>query len=224
MAVIQIGTFGGVQSSSTTVSTLSTTTKFIAFPGVHQGTISDVTLNGTSLTKMVGAFTAFNETAEIWYIDNPGALTSVTLSVSYSGGSGPTIGYICLEHTKDGVEDVEATNSGADSSPTVNITPLVNNSIVIASAYAEDNFTQGAGETNIFIVEGATYECAAGSYNIQATAALQTMNFSIGSGQRWAICAVAIAPDQQPPQPSFRVNINGGANLRPRIFAPGIAR
>ena len=210
--------------SLTTVSTLSTTSKFIAFAGNHQGTIDAVTLNGTGLTKMVTAATAFNETAEIWYLDNPGALTNVTLTGTFSGGSGRFLAYVCLEITKDGVEDVEATNTGADTSPTVNITPLVNNSIVLACAYAEDNFTQGAGETNLFILESDTFECGAGSYDIQGAIETQAMNFSIPTGQRWAIVAVAIAPAYQPSKLSMNVNINGATALRPAIFSPGVAR
>lgn len=192
--MITVGTSGGVVGTSITVSTLSSTSKLIAFVGNHQGTVTGVTLNGTPLTKMIGAATAFNETAELWYIDNPGELSSVSLAATFSGGSGRTIGYLCLEGTKAGDNDVEATNVGSSSPATVDITPLANNAIVIASAYSEASFTQGTGETNVFILQGESYENAAGSYDIQTTAETQTMDFVLGSGQRWAICAVAIYP------------------------------
>ena len=183
---------GAVQTSDTTVSTLSTTTKFIAFMGNHQGTMSACTLDGVSLTKMAGAATAFNETAEIWYLDNPGAKTNVTLTGTYSGGSGRVLGYICLEGTKDGTYNQKLETSGSSSTATGNITPTADNCIILTCAYAEENLTQGSGETNIFDVQGASYEGCAASYVIQTTAATQTVDFSLGSGQRWALCAVAI--------------------------------
>ena len=195
---IKIGTSANGQitdlTPSLSVDTLASTSKLIVFAGNHQGTISAITLNGNALTKMATAATGFNETAEIWYIDNPGALTGATLTGTFSGGSGRSLSYICLENTKDGVEDVEATNTGSNNSPTVDIRPLVDGSIILVSAYAEDNFTQGAGENNISILESDSYECAAASYVLQTARATQTANFTIGSGQRWAIAAVAIAP------------------------------
>lgn len=221
---ITVGTMGGVVNETITVSTLATTTKFIAFMGNHQGTMSACDLNGQALTKMAGAATAFNESAEIWYLDNPGALTNVTLTGSYSGGSGHIIGYICLEHTKNGTYNVKAETNGTSSTATVNITPTANNCIILGCTYAEEVLTQGAGETNIYNVSGATYESCAASYVIQTAAVQQTVNFGIASGQRWAICAVAIEIDQQPPNPTFRTNINGGRNGRPRPFGPGNAR
>lgn len=160
--------------------------------GNHQGTMSACTLDGVSLTKMAGAATAFDESAEIWYLDNPGAKTNVTLSGTFSGGSGRVLGYICLEGTKDGTYSVKAETSGSSSSATVNITPTADNCIVLGCAYAEENLTQGSGETNIFDAQGASYEGCAASYVIQTTATLQAVDFSLGSSQRWAICAVAI--------------------------------
>lgn len=183
---------GALQTSDTTVSTLSTTTKFIAFMGNHQGTMSACTLDGVSLTKMAGAATAFNESAEIWYLDNPGAKTNVTLSGTYSGGSGQVLGYICLEGTKDGTYNQKLETNGASSTVTGDITPTADNCIILACAYAEENLTQGSGETNIFDVQGASYEGCAASYVIQSTATTQTVDFTLGSGQRWALCAVAI--------------------------------
>ena len=69
-----------------------------------------------------------------------------------------------------------------------------NNAIVIASMYAEATPTLGAGETSIFIVQGQSYENAAGSYDIQGNAEAQAMDWSLSSGQRWADCAIGIAP------------------------------
>lgn len=195
---ITIGTSGSNFSDGTpsiaTVTTLATTSKLIAFAGNHQGTISNLTLNGSAMTLMATAATAFNETAEIWYIDSPGALSNVTLTGTFSGGSGRFIAYLCLEGAKSGAEDIDATATGSSSNPTVTITPTTKDSIIIACSYAEDNFITTGGEDLIFTVEGDAFECGAGSYIMLARPVARIMDFNIGSGQRWAIVAVAISP------------------------------
>ena len=220
---MNIGTFGGISDDTIVVTTLATTTKLVAFVGIHQGTIDNVTLNGVSLNFRVRAATAFNETMEIWDIDNPGALTSVNLVVSYSGGSGPAIGYINLEKSSTGAPDNTASNTGTSSGPSVSITPNVNNCIILAAKYAEE-VCSATSDNEIFRVTANYYESSAANYYQQGSKANKTMSFTIASSQRFAAVAVSIAPDQQPPTPSFRLNVNGGTKLKPRPFGPGIAR
>lgn len=190
---ITVGTLGGIQSNTITVSTLASTTKLVAIVGIHQGTVSSVTLNGTPLTFRKNAATAFNETVEIWDIDNPGALTAVSLTSSTSGGSGPTIGYINLIGSSTGAPDNSATANGSGGTASVTFTPTVDNCIIIGGMYAEANGTIGAGETQIFIVAGASFENSDGSYVIQTTASSQVVDYGLSSGQRWACCAISIA-------------------------------
>ena len=189
---ITIGTFGGVQSNTISVSTLTTTSKLVAIVGIHQGTVSGVTLNGSPLTFRKNAATAFNETVEIWDIDNPGALTGVSLTSSTSGGSGPTIGYINLINSLTGAPDNSATANGGSSTASVDILPNTNNCIVIGGMYSEADGTIGVGESQIFIVQGASFENSDGSYVIQTAKATQTVDYGLSSSQRWACCAISV--------------------------------
>lgn len=187
-----VGSYGGVVGTSITVSTQADVSKLIALVGVHQGAVTGVTLNGTALTLAATAATEYDETAEIWYIDSPGSLTNVALAATFSGGSGQTIGYINLYEAASGAPALTASANGNSSSASVVITPVNNNSIVIASMYSEADPTIGAGETEIFNLQNNAYENAAASYNIQTTAFAETMDWSLNSGQRWAVSAVAI--------------------------------
>lgn len=203
--MITVGTFGGQVGTSIVVSTLSTTSKLIAIVGNHQGTVTSVKLNGVNLTLAINAHTTFNETSEIWYIDTPGTLTDVSLVATFSGGSGRTIGYINLEGSSLGAPSVTAASSTSASgaSPSLNILPSEDNSIVIGGIYAEATISQGAGETNIFNASNSSFENGAGSYVIQTTAATQAVNFSLASGQRYALCAVAIRKGATPTTSTF---------------------
>ncbi len=193
---ITVGTKGGIQSNSITVSTLSTTKKLVALLGNHQGSgaFSACTLNGVALTFDKSATTAFNERSEIWHIDNPGALTNVTLTFNPNGGSGPTIGYINLEGTNTGTDNT-ATNNGESSGASVTILPTKDNCIVIASGYSEANATSfGGGATSIYNVTGQSFENGFGSYILQTSATSQNMSFGLAFSARWADCAISVSP------------------------------
>lgn len=198
MGAITLGTTGGSMTTSlTTVSTLSTTSKLVILLGNHQGSgaFSGCTFDSVAATFVQAASTAFNEREEIWYLDSPGAKTNKTITASFGGGSGASIGYANLEGTASGAPSNNATANGDSSTASVSITPSSNNSIVIAGNYTEANWSAvGSGETDIFHVQGASYENHMASYNIQATATAETMDFSLGFGARWAIVAIAVAP------------------------------
>lgn len=194
IGAISVGTKGGTTNTSITMSTLSTTAKTIGLPGNHQGTISNVTLDGTALTFVVRAATAFNETSEIWYIDSPGELTSVSLAGTYSGGNGRTIGYVNLEGTAAGAPEVNDSATGSSSDSEVTVTPTSNDAIVIGHSYSEATQTID-DETEIFTVQGQSYQNASASYVIQSgSPSAEAMHWDLSSGQRWAACGVAIAP------------------------------
>lgn len=189
MGAITAGTKGGTgNATSISVTTLSTTTKTIGLAGAHGTTngITGMSLNGSALTQVIK--NGPNDTAAIYFKDNPGALTSVTLSGTYSGGNPDSycIGYLNLEGTENGTADVTSTTSGNSNTASLTLTPSVNNCILICCGYSEAPFTQGSGETNIFAVTGAqSFENCAASYVIQTTAAAQNMDFALGFGTRW---------------------------------------
>lgn len=192
------GIGSGLASQSVTINALCK--KLVVCAGVHQGSISNVQLNGVALTKVSpGATTPNNERGEIWYMDNPPAGT-YTLLVSGSGST-RMAGWIQLEgDPKTGAPDVSAVNNGDSPYAFVAITPTNGNSIVICSSFSEaPRSSTGAGETLLYSRQDQSYQNGMGSYNIQSSPVAETMDFNLNYGSRWAIQAIAISPDATPP-------------------------
>lgn len=185
-------------SGDTLNHTIETGTKMlIILLGNHQGTCSAVDVSGNAATKEIGAATAFNEIAEIWFIANP-TPGAVTITPTWSGGSGRQITALNVFGCKTSNPSTSQSATGSSTSPSVNITPPSNNNLVIDASYAEAAFTAtGANQFQTSNLLGASYEAFHTSIEEVQTAAATTMNKTISSGQRWATVAVALEPEPE---------------------------
>lgn len=182
------------QTNSVTVSSGEV---LVACVGIHQGTVVDVTWNGTSMTKGPVSTTAFDERVEIWYSLTPAV---GTFNLIFDGTTGTGRG-VCI-YTLSGVNTSGQPNTTAGSAignsteSSVSITPTVNDCLIIDAHYSEGDFTAvGAGQTERANLQGNdSYENFASSTTLQTTAVAENMTWTISSGQRWASAAIAFAP------------------------------
>lgn len=164
----------------------------VAAIGIHQGTVNAVNWNGSAITQGPTAATAFNERAQIWYSLSPAAGTyNLTFDGATSGGRF-LCGYVLRGVKTTGQPHQTATTTGDSSESSISITPTTNNCLIIDSHYSEGDFTTvGTGQTERANLQSASYQNGASSTTLQGTAAAETMSWTIGSSQRWAVVAIA---------------------------------
>lgn len=189
------GTVTGAINTTLEHTTTSDTDILIVCAGIHQGDITDVAFDGDSLTKAVGAASQFNERGEIWYLLNP-AVKTADITMTISGGSGPSLIGVNVKNAKTSNWTPTTANAdGNSSSPSINITPNVDNVLIIDSVYSEGGISgAGAGQMLLKSLQGQSYENAGASSEEEDSQAQTTMDWSLDSGQRWAISAIVIEP------------------------------
>lgn len=168
----------------------------VACIGIHQGSVNGVTWNGTTITQGPNATTAFNERSEIWYSLTP-ATGTFSLTFDGTGGGGRFLcGYVLSGVKTTGQPHQTASANGDSSTSSVSITPTTNDCLIIDSHYSEGDLTTvGTGQTEQANLQGNdSFENGASSTTLQTTAAAETMSWTIGSGQRWAVAAIAFEP------------------------------
>lgn len=200
----------GVQYDGAVISTDSSDTQSVAiadYPnrmllvafGTHQGGgPSGVTYGGVSMTKIVEQVGSFSEQVSIWGLLSP-AVGTANVAVSgvgsYRGFSVHRL-YNCRQVLPTGADIAVAT--GASAGPSLSITPTVEGSLIIDSVTGEDALTMTtSGGVSDAIQTALSYENIGSSHFVQGAAAAKTMSYSMPSGQRWNIVAVAIKPAAQ---------------------------
>lgn len=170
-----------------------------------------------------------NNRTEAWILLNPTA-GSFNIHVESSGGIGEfAIFAFVLDHAYQSttVDGNNGTNGSAQN-PSVAVTQTTPYSMIFSVLSTEATITSvnGAGQTIYGPLTDQSFENAAASYEgPNATPGSDTQGFNTSSGQSYAITAVVIAPDAQPPQPQVRASeLNGGVLIRPAAFMPGRAR
>lgn len=158
--------------------------------GTHQGNISSVSWNGTSLTQIDVGHSAFNENGEIWGLLAPTPGTG-TVAVSMSGGSWWGGVAINVSGVKQAAESTwtHANNSGSSGTASVSITPPSANCLLIAVMGAEADSTSRT-YTLIANLQGQSFENASSQYT--TASGNTTLNFGLSAGQRWGAAAVAL--------------------------------
>lgn len=158
--------------------------------GTHQGTISAVTWNGAAMTKIAEGASSQNECGEIWLLINPTPATGnfvVTGGGSWWGGAA-----VNLSNAKQTTTLTSATANGNSATASVAVTPPSSYNLIVAAVGSEATPTPATGLTTFKISQGASYENGGAAYVALTAIATQTMSFSLNSGQRWGIAAVAI--------------------------------
>lgn len=181
--------------------------------------VTGVTYNSVAMTKIKQA-TNGSRDATLWGLIKPSTGTN-TISISYSTGANIEA-YGISFYGADQVTGWGATNSATGNSQTisVDVTTTRNNSYVVDSVLTAFNaITVGGSQTQIANIPQNGWEYGGSrTTNVITQTATQTMSWSIAvSAQTWATCAAEIL--------EYRPNLGFNTNkLRPRIFAPTLAR
>ena len=175
--------------------------------GTHQGTISTVTWNGASLTKVGEGASAFNECGDIWALMNPTAGTG-NVVISMSGGSWYGGSVLTLYNVKQVAESAIAKSTGTvnSSSPSASITPTTANNLILCAFGGEAIFT--SNQEGSFVLDycsGQSFEGYIGLYFEQAGADARTLQVNVASGQRFGYCIATFEPEPSINIPSFNL-------------------
>lgn len=157
--------------------------------------VVSATYNGVSLTKIRSDEAAGNNRTEIWYLKNPTS-GSNTLQINGTGAVLKFYGVYILTGV-DQTNPVDAQNgtSGNSSAPSTSVTTVAANAFIVSTLSHEDGVnTIGSGQTQQYDLDSQSYENATGGSRAATTATAYTMNWSLASGQSWAISAASFAP------------------------------
>src|SRR2546423_5677788 len=96
---INIGsTLGTIADSSSVTGTIvlsgNSNQVLVVAAGAHQGNVGTVTLNGTSITKVIQGTTEFNEQINLWFYNAPPATGTIVASADTAAG----VGFIAMEY------------------------------------------------------------------------------------------------------------------------------
>lgn len=165
--------------------------------------------------------------AEAWYLANPTVGTYDAVADFVGGINECTVTYYPLS-------DVDTSNviNGFDgdtangSSPDMTITTTRDGCFLIAGLVAEQAITSidAPADSDATYTDQSFENTSVGSL-AGGSAGLKTMDFLMSATGAYAQVMVAVNPiGEDIGYKSFRVNVNGGVNIRPRAFGPGIAR
>lgn len=186
------GSSNGTVTISFTVPSLSNRMLKVCV-GEHQGTVSNVTYGGVSLTKEVTIATAFNETAEIWGMVNPPVGTA-NVVVTRSGGDSNMVGVVGLYDCKQSLATTTASAQGTVSTSTLPITTTANGSIVLDCICGESVFTNSVGQDQNFNVSVSSYQNTAGASKLVNIAGTTSTSWTLASSQRRAHVSLVVEP------------------------------
>lgn len=161
--------------------------------GTHQGTISTVTWNGVSLTKIAEGASSLNECGSLWLMVNPTPGTG-NIVVTMSGGSWYGGTAIVLQGIKQTTTLTFATNpNGNSSTASISIIPP-EGSVLILAANGSEAATSSMvpASAQLFTQQGQSFENYGGGIYSLGTNVPQVVQFNLGSGQRWGAAAMCI--------------------------------
>lgn len=150
-----------------------------------------------SMTKVRSDEAAGNNRTEIWRLINPTSGTAnIVATVTGSVGEFALIGISLSGVDQTTPTDAQNGTSGNSSGPSVSVTSVTDNAWFLTMGSAEATFSSnGTGQTTIATLTDQSYENARGTYEGPKTpAGSETQNFTISSGQSWAISSVAVRP------------------------------
>jgi len=154
----------------------------------HNNYVSAITYNGSALSKILRVSDSNRTSAEIWYIRSPDT-GSNNLAITFNNRF-PDCRVVATTWT--GVDtadplDQQISATGNSATPSISLTPTVNNELVIGGAihHNYNDISIGAGETVIYEIDEGTWSNAS-SYDIQTTAEAQAINFESISSDYWS--------------------------------------
>lgn len=187
----------------------------------HENTssnITGVTFDGVAMTQ-IRETTNGTQVHEFWGLVAPN-VTTANVSVAFSGGSMTQmhIAAYVLANAKQSLPTVYGENTGsAVSNVTVSITPTALNTLIIVGAVGAEGTTYTVdGILTQLINSSSSFELALGGIKRVTSIGAISLGWT-SSNSTWSVNAISVEPygDRGP----IRTN-----SLRPRIFAPGIAK
>lgn len=155
--------------------------------------VSTVTFNGAGFTKIIEKEAVGNNRVEIWELADP-TVTTAQVVITTDGSVGELAAFIDVYNDADSIE-ASASNQGSDANPSVAITPLTDNAILLTICSAEDDFVSaGSGQVMKTPLTDQSFENAVASDETKAVHAADTQSFVISTAQSWAIASVALKP------------------------------
>lgn len=194
------------------------------------GVPSAVTFDGVSMTKVREDSYAATCSSSIWVLQNPNSGTKV-ISVTFNDTSqncfGGATSYTGVNQSTT-VDSATGTNGTGTGAIAFNVTTVADNCWVFGtvSSYADallvvDTPTQTSRWTTNHTSTTATNGQDNNAAKTPAGAVSIGWTFA-GTSAKYAMSGISFSPPLI--KPSFRTNINGGVNIRPRAFSPGFAR
>lgn len=210
-------------------------TRHSATPGKS---ITGVTFNTTEAFTYVradaraGANSA-GFTTELWYLVAP-TVTTANVVVTYSAANADAIGVsstLLTGVSQTSPIDSHAGSSGASTAPAAIITTVADNAAIVDCAIGRTNggLTVGAGQTvrTDRLIGSSVVDGAGVSTVIPKTpAGAETMNWTQGTAEDWAISAVSLTPSggsDPPPAENGVVSLSWTNGTDPGTPSSGIA-
>lgn len=184
-----VGSITTGTSSAVSHTVSSGTDVLVVSIGTHQGAISNVQWSGNALTLAVDADTAYNENAEIWYLNSP---TAGTGNITYTS-SGSHTGWAAINVQDCASVSSPTTAEEASSDGDLSITAPAYQCLVIDAIYSEANVTKDTADaTQAADIQGNSYENF-GSMHVQVgPGQVKIMGWNLASSQRTAHVALAL--------------------------------
>lgn len=177
----------------------------VSFATYQGGGPSGITAGGVAMTKVAEMVGSFNEQCSIWELVNP-ATGAQNVVLSGVGGY-YAIGIYSLFNCKQALSTNVSTTGNNNSTASLSLTTLKNNSMIIACIEPEPVPTMTtSGGVQDWIQTAASYNNAQGQHYIQATAGAKTMSSTLAYGARWNMINVEIeeANAVDPGQPAAK--------------------
>lgn len=160
--------------------------------------ITSITFGAQTMTKIRQDTSSTNNvSASLYYLLAP---TAGTATITVNGSSVATL---IVASSWSGVKqsaqpDAQAgkgTANQTSSGPSLSITTVADNSLIVDCISAEANRTAlGASQISLGLDTGQSFENVSSSYLIKAAHAAQTMSATISSGQKYTMVAASFSP------------------------------
>ncbi len=194
-------------SSSTHAHTVSTGVNRVLIVGVESqdasitdGTVTGITYAGVAMTKIDAIQIASDgqyQRSELWYLTAP-ATGSNNIVVSFTGTvSSGIVGGLSYTNASQSPLTITAKDAQASTTPSVSVTTLVNNSLVvdIISHGNGSNITQSVNTGTERLDIDQSVETGLGMSDIEkVTAGSQARTWTLNGAPTWAQVAVVLPP------------------------------
>lgn len=184
-----VGSITTGTSSAVSHTVSSGTDVLVVSIGTHQGAISNVQWSGNALTLAVDADTAYNENAEIWYLNSP---TAGTGNITYTSNGSHT-GWAAINVQDCASVSSPTTAEESSSDGDLSITAPAYQCLVIDAIYSEANVTKDTADaTQAADIQGNSYENFGSMHVPVGPGQVKIMGWNLASGQRTAHVALAL--------------------------------